>query len=270
MIGVCRLCHQDGRQLIDGHIIPRWAYRRARTWTHSEGKDPLHVGDGRAYKTSSQISEHMLCRDCEDHFARAEKYVSQLTYRSDGTSRLFDDAIACGPRLMPNGLRMVEVASLNREYLVRFAASVVWRAGVMKTRQLGVRLGPYAEVLREYLNSECALPREVAITLQLLDVSDPRTRNFAALITFPKTTRIDEHYSHRFLLHGLHFDVSVGRRLPAGLRHFCLLHSGRGTVVIGLSGDFGLVEGALEQLEEAYVPPNVGSAFVRPPRGRRR
>lgn len=86
VMGSCRLCGAIGVPSMDSHIIPKWAYRRARDATRTIGSpDPIRFQDGVALQTSEQIREHMLGEDCEQRIGRPEDYMSRLAFQKDQT-----------------------------------------------------------------------------------------------------------------------------------------------------------------------------------------
>ena len=86
--GVCRPCQREG-DLIDSHIIPRWARLRAREPT-LKNPNVARPGNGVAKQDQTQVHEHMLCRLCEDLMKSGEDYAHKVTYRRDRSALFLD------------------------------------------------------------------------------------------------------------------------------------------------------------------------------------
>jgi len=85
VIGDCRLCGATQVPLRESHIVPSWAYRRARDRTSIGPPDPIRVSEGVVVQTSEQVKERLLCGACEQRLCKDENYVSKLAYQEDGT-----------------------------------------------------------------------------------------------------------------------------------------------------------------------------------------
>src|SRR5690349_15825724 len=87
VLGICALCRATDVELHESHIIPSWAYKRARAST-SSFPDPVRISNGRALQTSRQFKERMLCGPCEQALGVQDNYAATLTY-SEGTTASF-------------------------------------------------------------------------------------------------------------------------------------------------------------------------------------
>jgi hypothetical protein len=67
-IGICKLCLQS-KQLQDSHLVPRAMYNYVRTPTQ-RNPNPVVVGRNITATTSKQVSDYVLCSDCEQLFNR--------------------------------------------------------------------------------------------------------------------------------------------------------------------------------------------------------
>lgn len=220
VIGDCRLCGAVGVPLMDSHIMPKWAYRRTRDATNATGSpDPIRIQDGVALQTSTQITEHMLCEQCEQLFSRDENYVSKLAYQEDQTLGLSqyvrEDAIFSKGLRMLAGVRTrsVPISHLDCQAIARFAASVFWRAHVVRTRRIdGLRLWKdQAEALRRYVRGEQRLPDRMCLTLFVpVDGAFTLTGVFSSSLFTPATAVKGDDSAHQFLVPGLVFNLTTG------------------------------------------------------------
>lgn len=154
VIGDCRLCGAVGVPLQDSHIIPKWAYRRARDVSGAfPSADPIQIEDGVAVQTSAQMKEYMLCYDCEQLFCRDEDYVASLAFQKDqtlGLAKLILEEEVVSFELSGARVRAAPISHLDCQAIARFAASVFWRSHVSRWhRNDGLRLWKeQAEALR--------------------------------------------------------------------------------------------------------------------------
>jgi hypothetical protein len=218
VIGDCRLCGAHQVPLRDSHILPSWAYRRARDTTNRVGApDPIRVSDGVAVQTSEQIKEYLLCEVCEQRLCKDENYVSKLAYHDDGTLGILailksGSVVQAGKRI--NGLmtRAAPVSHLDCAAIARFAASVFWRAHVaQKNKADSLRLWkPQAEALRKFVLGEAALPSRMCLTLFVaVDGEDFKTVHSSTLAT-PASAKRGDDGAHQFIISGLVFNLTTG------------------------------------------------------------
>src|SRR4051812_49271263 len=83
----CRLCLKDV-PLRASHIVPKWAWKKARSEGH-ENPNVVNVHGGVAVQTSAQITEKLLCDECEQRLGRHDGYVGALVYAQDGMAPIF-------------------------------------------------------------------------------------------------------------------------------------------------------------------------------------
>src|SRR5262245_55840381 len=93
-LGCCRLCETRDIELCDSHVVPRWAYKRAHE-QRLQNPTPARISQGVAMQIPGQVSEYLLCSDCEQLLGRTDNYVSRQTTAVDGRARLSE---ALGPR----------------------------------------------------------------------------------------------------------------------------------------------------------------------------
>lgn len=106
MARVCRLC-ESRTDLCNSHLLPKAEYRRL---TSSGQSAPVLMDavSGKARQTNRQISQKLLCRDCETRFEKyGETPVLQANHHADGTFKL---------REVIEPMRPVRVLGSNRCY----------------------------------------------------------------------------------------------------------------------------------------------------------
>jgi hypothetical protein len=172
--GICKLCLQD-KDLQDSHLMPRSLYKKARG-SGSKGNQDPHILTVRGRRpTSHQITDHVLCRDCEGRFSKnGEDYVMPLVTRQDGQFPLLEKLKKIPPRVSGkdfSAYSVSETPDIDRAKLACFALSVFWRASVHKWEQAGgelvsIDLGKkYNEEIRKYLMDETPIPRNAAMSV---------------------------------------------------------------------------------------------------------
>jgi hypothetical protein len=217
MIGLCRLCRRADCELQESHIIPKWCYRRAS----APNDPPVLVTAGRAVQTSTQIKEHLLCRDCEELVCRDEDWVSRLAYQADGTLGLLTGANV--EEIPEHDIRFVLATALQPKTVARFACSVFWRAHVSSRPECAnLRLWePQAEALRRHVLGEAPLTSNICVSATALVGADggPTAHSFS--IIPPGTGKKGDDGFHQFLAAGLLFTLSTGL-LAVENRELCL------------------------------------------------
>jgi hypothetical protein len=130
----CRLCGQAG-PLCRSHIIPEFLYAPLYDEKHR-----FTVVSKQGDRWSQQgLTERLLCRGCEQRFARHEAYASGVI-----TGRLGHKFRTVGSRVLLNGIAY--------ESFKLFQLSVLWRASISSLEFFHlVSLGPHEERLRRML-----------------------------------------------------------------------------------------------------------------------
>jgi len=214
MIGTCALC-QKNADLQDGHLIPKWAYKRVCNVNPTGAKNPVIVADGNAFLSSKQTKKYLLCFDCEQRFSKSEDYVAGLTEPDNGQIKLFRDITRLDtPKKV--------LASLNKDVdcgqIAYFAASVMWRVCVITT---DCKLGPYEPSFRKYLLGETRFPPEAALFVGLFEKSpNVDTRGWVSEPTSKKAGLL---WYHGFLIAGLAFKCFVGKAINQNMHQSSLV-----------------------------------------------
>src|SRR5579863_4191438 len=94
--GPCALCREE-RLLCDSHLLPKAIYRLMRD-PDLKNPNPVHVvRDGAAVATSKQITDYLLCEECEQQFRRCgEDWAMAQCYR-EGSFKLRESLRATTP-----------------------------------------------------------------------------------------------------------------------------------------------------------------------------
>jgi hypothetical protein len=82
-------------KVADAASAVRWAYLRASLHrvpgrTEKKNPNPYDLSSEALVQTSGQVTEYMLCANCEQRFGVDETYASKLAYQPDGTATLFN------------------------------------------------------------------------------------------------------------------------------------------------------------------------------------
>jgi hypothetical protein len=245
MRGICRL-HGEEAELMDSHILPRWAWRRA---IQSDATKRVgHVSRGTFTDTGEQVKEPLLCSSCEQRLGVWDEYASQVSRQLDGSFPARDRSLPIDTNDLSDGVEaIVDASALNLSDIATFAASVVWRASV--SSKCEARLGPkYEEEFARYLRGCAQFPACGRLFLYLID---PKGTSCAdEMFALPKSKRVDVDRSidnrwakvrlnlfsveadayntmHEFVVFGMHFMLLVGARLPRDGDDYCLVRTGR-------------------------------------------
>lgn len=228
-VGDCRLCGATNVPLLDGHIMPKWAYRRARgDAIPGLAPDPILIKNGTARQTSAQITEYLMCRDCEQRLGRDEDYVKRLAFQDDGTlgvMGLVDPSTAIRPAGNPIGVhtRAYPLHDLNCLPVARFAASVFWRAHVAKKAKIDSLFlwNPQAEALRLFVLGAKSLPQQMCLGMWALAEGEELNTVHSRTWSTPSTAKKGADSQHQFIVAGLMFTLTTGTRSRASLCLVC-------------------------------------------------
>lgn len=222
VIGICALCLET-RRLMKSHIIPKWAFARARCIPPPStmgipdapvDQQYLRINAGGLTKASAQLTERLLCEDCENRIALSETTVSVLVRQNDGS---FPALSSCAPAASIPGL--YSLGNLDADAILRFGAGVLWRASAAKRFPNVVFGERYHDPFREYLlGVSSTFPREAMMSLKLIDprrielnVSTEIDPFLDCLVTHPAMHRLDGRCRvYTFIVLGMHFALALG------------------------------------------------------------
>ena len=136
MESICRLCTFPA-ELCRSHILPEFLYRPLYDDKHRFSV-VTKGAEGHHYKQRG-LTEHLLCRKCEQHLGQNEKYASEVM-----TGRL-------GHRYRRHG-NYIEMSGIDYQRFKLFQLSILWRASVSSLEFCRlVSLGSRGEQLRTML-----------------------------------------------------------------------------------------------------------------------
>jgi hypothetical protein len=185
--------------------------------------NPILMAKGSVAQISHQLTDYVLCNDCEGLFDRnGENWVVSKMARLDrfplwelmNTSK---PVAVDGEGATFDG---VSIPGIKMEKLVYFGLSVFWRGSAPPLRDrrgpvLGITLGPYEEEIRKFLLSEAPFPENVAIVISTSPTKHATLGAFAP-------TRADLPFpAYLFYVPGIQFVLAAGARVSEELRGEC-------------------------------------------------
>jgi hypothetical protein len=179
--------------------------------------NPRFVSRDYNYSTSKQVSDYLLCEECEQRFQRlGESWMMANCYRDQGTFRIRDLLQNARPLSNNNDIHVYETAKLadfDADALIYFAISVIWRAAVHQWRIEGhlysIDLGPYEEPFREFLLGKTSFPDRVVLSVRV--AARPDALDVAYV---PHVGKRDGVHFYKFCIPGLVFLALVGGQIP--------------------------------------------------------
>ena len=227
-VGTCCLCLERDTVLRDSHLMPRGFYKIARR-AGERNPNPIVVGDGKAVKTSKQVSDYLLCDSCEDRFnKRGEKWVQENCWHSQTQFPLWSALRGASAVYAPNQdfaiYEGAAIPAVDVDRLAYFAASVFWRACVHQWDRLTkLDLGPYTEHLRQFLMDKQYFPKK-AVLIVTVSRSTAEERNQFMVFPFLKN-HTGRFRQYKFTVPGLTFQLFVGKKIPNDVRALCSVRS---------------------------------------------
>lgn len=213
MIGTCALCMKNA-DLLDSHLIPKWAYRRICENDPAVSRAPVYISDGNAVLSNKQTTGYLLCAECEQRFSTRENYLARLTELKDGRIKLFANIT----RLDTPERKLASLSKdVDAEQIAYFAASVMWRGCVMIG---GCKLGVYEPKFRQYLLDQAPFPHEAIISVGLFEESSDF--DTSGWVSEPASQKVGLLWLHGFLLNGLVFRCFIGKTLDKNLHQISL------------------------------------------------
>jgi hypothetical protein len=224
--GICKLCLMQ-KDLQDSHLLPSSLYKKTRK-IGAKNPNPLLMNEKGIRSTSRQISDYVLCRDCEQLFNKnGEGHVLKLV--ATGTRFPLLDTLRKAVAVRAPGVDMEFFAktatpSIDREKLVYFALSVFWRASVHDWNHDGTRIidlgKQYQEEFRRYLLGTGPFPPNLCVNV--VACTDNLTRDAFCL---PFLSSKKDFHLYSFIARGIMFYIQLGKNLPGSVRRLCTLQS---------------------------------------------
>jgi hypothetical protein len=147
-------------KLLDSHLIPAALYKIVRD-ERFKVAHPVHISTDVTVPSPRQVSDYLLCADCERRFEQGgETWVIRRCWQNTTTFPLRASLVNAQPiPTMEAGVAIYQgarVLDVDVDRLTYFAASVFWRAAahqwsIHKQTLPQLKLGPYEEQLRQYL-----------------------------------------------------------------------------------------------------------------------
>src|SRR6266513_2514029 len=224
--GTCPLCKKDAQDLQDSHYQPAGVYRVLRDETQGN-PNPLRLTDRGVLQDSIQLSDYLLCRDCEQRLSKnGENWFLANCWRRH-QFRLASMLDSASPQLTFPGKQThiyhaASIPGLNVSALAHFACGMFWRASVHQWEKCrGINLGPYEEQLRRYLLGEAQFPPDCALLVSV--PANPTA--FVGLSLVPYGARKGNHHCWKLVVLGVAFHLLVGRQIPRTLRQMCFVRA---------------------------------------------
>ena len=226
-VGVCKLCLET-KDLQDSHLIPRAMYSYVRT-PAQKNPNPVVIGRNVTATTSKQVSDYVLCSDCEQLFNRnGENWVLRQVWNGKRFPLLERLSLAHQDYTFREALVFSGSAvGIDTEKLAYFGLSVVWRAAVHRwNTPFGgftqpVDLGTAEEPIRRFLLGQSVFPCEATVMATVC-------ADGGSAGTFFMPTGISgvPWKGFAMLTLGIHFLVYL-EPLPPVVREFCCVRSAR-------------------------------------------
>lgn len=134
----CRLCDLD-KDLIDSHIIPKWAFKYLYPEDPEDKKKSLElISEGKSIRRRiGPYDQNLLCKDCDNFLGIYDDYGKKVLIETEFVKKTELSLVAKG-------------VDFNKLQL--FLLSVIWRASISTTREFErVSIGPYEERIREII-----------------------------------------------------------------------------------------------------------------------
>lgn len=226
--GNCPLCDRQSVPLIDSHVIPRWVHKRIRG--DGQRGEQIIVTETSSVQCGDQLSEPMLCRDCDQQLGVLDNYAAQLAYRS-GTARILNDC-TIAERDPISGVSVAVLGGhVDVDQLSRFAASVFWRGHLARCAPRCDVGANHARRLRAYLRNERAFPPSLTLVLQVY-VPDAQGKVIEAESSWePNTQAREGSRLSDFMICGLLFRLESGSE-RSDLQQLCLRNTARRAAIV--------------------------------------
>ena len=261
----CRLC-LNIKPLQKSHLLPKALYRLLRT-QKAKNPDPIWLTRKAAWTSSTQLSDKLLCFDCEHLFHKnGEDWVLRHCFRGKGRFRLREMISGVQPVGIPipqaKFIPTLLIPGMEMERLAYFAASVIWRAGVHKwvvdeheLKPIDIR-DDQLEQLRRFLLGETGFPSDVYLWVSISNSKEsPLTLTvfppFGGFrnATGPGVAAGDSpHYVFCFLIPGIMFELFMGRFVPPIVPPHCSVRSS--DRLLHLTGD---IEGMVFEYATGFM-----------------
>jgi hypothetical protein len=208
----CVLCHKK-KKLCLSHIIPEFFFKPLYDEKHRFLKIPLAEEKKTQYGQKG-LREKLLCKECESHLSKYEKYACEIFSGKAGTYKELSN--------------LIKFKDLDYKKFKLFQMSLLFRASVSSLEFFEkIDIGPHEETIREMLINEnpgkkCDYP---AVILVPLMKNKPIPKDF---ISPPvEISKFEGHRRYRFILGGYFWVYMVSSHTQMfNFREFFLDESG--------------------------------------------
>ncbi len=219
-MGLCKLCLKE-RNLQLSHFMPKAAFRSLRG-VLSKNPNPTLVTNNAMVRTSYQMTDYLLCEECEDRFNRlGERWVLPRIASKSRFPLL--ESVSSAPVV-----QTISVASLHAcagipgidvEKITYFAMSILWRSAAHDWKKIvsRVELGPYLEGVRRWLLGEIPFPENIWLLVTVAS-GNKGIFTIAAPIPYQRTP----YHAIIFYIPGIEFVFCIGKQVDPIMRKFCV------------------------------------------------
>jgi hypothetical protein len=216
-VSPCALCRNES-VLCDSHLLPAASYKPLRS-ASNPSPHPLVLTPDKAYHTSKQPKDYVLCRDCEERFHRnGEDWILSHYYRGRNKGFRFREILQQQAPVFEDGDSKIyacaNVPGLDMDQVIYFAMSVFWRTAVHVWRRdkrvIHIELGKYEEPLRMFLLGAGPFPEKMALQVWVSSLQGDMLANSH----LTEETRVEQHRAYGFAIPGMVFRLIVSGNLP--------------------------------------------------------
>ena len=215
--GECKLCLKI-RILQDSHYMPRAMYKVLRD-SKRKNPNPIFITNAKTATTSRQITDYVLCAECEQRFGKRESYVVSLIGKGNRFPlRDRMDLIEPLKKHSESTEYSGHTLGVDTEKLGYFALSMIWRGAVHEwfdpfgNKAQILSLARMEEEIRQHLLDQSPFPNNAVVIVR---VCDDRTSRESMLL--PSRTDVSGSAFEMFTP-GIHFFVSLGVNINPVLR----------------------------------------------------
>ena len=182
-IGTCALCEAANAEPKNSHAVSKWTCRRLIGYAPRPAPNPVQAANKFCVLTPKQVTEHLLCADCENGLRLRENYASKMGVQPDGSFPAMDSVsvVENDKGIVPPDGKALDVGQLTY-----FAVSVFGRADVAQIEPI-VDFGNSREPIRQYLAEQTPLRAGVELFVTLFQPA-PFFSRIDRIVAFPATS----------------------------------------------------------------------------------
>ncbi|MCU1310958.1 MAG: hypothetical protein JWO20_2083 [Candidatus Angelobacter sp.] len=194
--------------------MPAALHRMCRT----EEVEPVVITSKFMMTSSRQVSDYLLCFDCEQILNRNGEHWVLPKLATWDRGFPFYNLLTEIPAVVKDGKLLAYASgrnpSIDAGKVIHFAMGIFWKAAVHSWRggktEPRLQLGPYTELIRQFVIGDAAFPENVALSLHVLS---PPAKAFTFFQPYQGAARGSFRVS-AFYVPGMEFTLSVGKRIP--------------------------------------------------------